>query len=52
MVDAKAAGVLFTVNPVNGDESKVAIEASFGFGEAVVSGNVTPDRYLIDKITY
>jgi hypothetical protein len=31
---------------VNGDESKVAIEAGFGFGEAVVSGNVTPDRYL------
>ena len=52
MVDAKAAGVMFTVNPVNGDESKVAIEASFGFGEAVVSGNVTPDRYLVDKITY
>jgi pyruvate,water dikinase len=52
MVDAKAAGVMFTVNPVNGDESKVALEASFGFGEAVVSGNVTPDRYLVDKITY
>jgi pyruvate, water dikinase len=52
MVDAKAAGVMFTVNPVNGDESKVAIEASFGFGEAVVSGNVTPDRYLVDKITF
>ena len=51
MVDAKAAGVMFTVNPVNGDESKVAIESSFGFGEAVVSGNVTPDRYLVDKVT-
>jgi pyruvate, water dikinase len=51
MVDARAAGVMFTVNPVNGDESKVAIEASFGFGEAVVSGNVTPDRYLVDKVT-
>jgi pyruvate,water dikinase len=51
MVDAKAAGVMFTVNPVNGDLSKVAIEGSFGFGEAVVSGNVTPDRYLIDKVT-
>jgi pyruvate,water dikinase len=36
---------------VNGDESKVAIEGSFGFGEAVVSGNVTPDRYLVDKVT-
>lgn len=52
MVDARAAGVMFTVNPINGDESKVAIEGSFGFGEAVVSGNVTPDRYLVDKITY
>lgn len=51
MVDAKVAGVMFTVNPVNGDESKVAIEGSFGYGEAVVSGNVTPDRYLVDKIT-
>ena len=51
MVDARAAGVMFTVNPVNGDESKVAIEAGFGFGEAVVSGNVTPDRYLVDKVT-
>jgi pyruvate,water dikinase len=51
MVDAKAAGVMFTVNPINGDPSKVAIEGSFGFGEAVVSGNVTPDRYLVDKVT-
>jgi len=51
MVDAKAAGVMFTVNPLNGDESKVVIEASFGFGEAVVSGNVTPDRYVVDKVT-
>jgi len=52
MVDAKSAGVMFTVNPVNGDESKVAIEGSFGVGEAVVSGSVNPDRYLVDKITY
>jgi pyruvate, water dikinase len=51
MVDAKAAGVMFTVNPIDGDESKVAIEASFGFGEAVVSGSVNPDRYLVDKVT-
>ncbi|HBE45629.1 MAG TPA: phenylphosphate synthase subunit beta [Deltaproteobacteria bacterium] len=51
MVDSKAAGVMFTLNPVNGDVSKVAIEGSFGFGEAVVSGNVTPDTYLVDKVT-
>ena len=50
MVDARAAGVMLTVNPINGDESKVALEAGFGFGEAVVSGNVNPDRYLIDKV--
>jgi pyruvate,water dikinase len=42
---------MFTINPVNGDVLKVAIEGSFGFGEAVVSGNVTPDRYLVDKVT-
>ncbi|MHB8091752.1 MAG: PEP/pyruvate-binding domain-containing protein [Syntrophales bacterium] len=51
MVDAKAAGVMFTINPLNGDVLKVAIEGSFGFGEAVVSGNVTPDRYLVDKVS-
>lgn len=51
MVDSKAAGVMFTVNPVNGDRSKVSIEAGFGFGEAVVSGNVNPDHYLVDKVT-
>jgi pyruvate,water dikinase len=51
MVDAKAAGVMFSINPINGDESKVALEAGFGFGEAVVSGNVNPDRYLVDKVT-
>lgn len=51
MVDSKAAGVMFTINPINGDRSKVAIEAGFGFGEAVVSGNVNPDHYLVDKVT-
>jgi len=51
MVDAKAAGVMFSINPINGDRSKVAIEAGFGFGEAVVSGSVNPDHYLVDKVT-
>jgi pyruvate, water dikinase len=51
MVDAKAAGVMFSINPINGDQSKVSMEAGFGFGEAVVSGNVNPDRYLVDKVT-
>ncbi len=50
MVDAKAAGVMFTLNPVTGDESKVAIEGNWGLGEAVVSGSINPDRFLVDKV--
>ena len=51
IVDARAAGVLFTLNPTNGDRSKVVIEASWGLGEAVVQGEVNPDRYVVDKVT-
>jgi len=50
MVNARAAGVMFTLNPSNGDRSKVAIDAAWGLGEAVASGEVTPDNYLVDKI--
>lgn len=50
MVDPRAAGVAFTLNPVNGDRSQVAIDASYGLGEAVVGGEVTPDNYLVDKV--
>jgi pyruvate,water dikinase len=50
MVDPKAAGVAFTLNPSNGDRSQVAIDASWGLGEAVVSGEVTPDNFLVDKV--
>lgn len=52
MVDSRTSGVMFTLNPINGDRSKVAIDASWGLGEAVVSGEVTPDHFLVDKITY
>lgn len=52
MVKAKAAGVAFTLNPENGDRSKIAIEANFGLGESVVSGEVTPDHFLIDKVIF
>jgi pyruvate, water dikinase len=51
MANAKAAGVMFTLNPTNGDRSKVAMDASWGLGESVVSGVVTPDNYLVDKVT-
>jgi pyruvate,water dikinase len=50
MVRADVAGVAFTLDPQNGDRSKIAIDASWGFGEAVVSGEVTPDNFLVDKV--
>lgn len=51
MALARAAGVLMTLNPVNGDRSKVMIESVWGLGEPLVSGEATPDRFLVDKIT-
>jgi pyruvate, water dikinase len=51
MVDARASGVLFTCNPVTGDPSVVAINASWGLGLAVVGGEVTPDDLLVSKVT-
>ena len=51
MVFSKAAGVMFTVNVANGDDTHVMIEGSWGLGEYVVQGIVTPDSYLIDKKT-
>jgi len=52
MVNSRASGVIFTLNPLNGDRSKISIDVSYGLGEAVVSGLVTPDSYLVDKITF
>lgn len=51
MVDAEISGVMFTCNPVTGDPSMVALNASWGLGIAVVGGEVTPDDYLVSKIT-
>lgn len=50
MVEAEKAGVMFTVHPSTGEE-KILIEGSWGLGEAVVSGTVTPDTYWVDKVT-
>jgi len=50
MVRPVSAGVAFTLNPINGDRSQVCIDSAWGFGESVVSGEVTPDNYLIDKV--
>ena len=51
MVDARTAGVMFTRSPLTGDRSVITIEAAWGLGSAVVSGEVTPDRFVIAKIT-
>lgn len=50
MVLPRASGVAFTLNPTNGDRSQIAIDASWGLGEAVVGGSVTPDNFLVDKV--
>ena len=52
MVPAVAAGVMITLDPVNGDRSQVTIESSVGLGLAVVGGEVTPDRFAVDKVTW
>lgn len=52
MVHPITAGVAFTLNPSDGDRSTIAIDAAWGFGEGVVSGEVTPDNFLVDKVLY
>ena len=49
MVDADVSGILFTANPATGDRSEIVLNASFGLGEAVVGGLVTPDTFVIDR---
>jgi pyruvate,water dikinase len=49
MVQSETSGVIFTIEPVTSDTSKIAIEAVYGLGETIVSGDVTPDTYIIDK---
>ncbi len=51
MVNACKAGVMFTRSPQTGDRSVVTIEAAWGLGSSVVSGEVTPDRFVVAKIT-
>lgn len=51
MANAWTAGVMFTLNPATGDRSSIAIDANWGFGESVVSGECTPDNFIVNKIT-
>ncbi len=49
MIQSQASGVMFTIEPVTSNSSEIVIEAVFGLGEAIVSGEVTPDLYVVDK---
>jgi pyruvate,water dikinase len=51
MCYSESSGVMFTMDPTNGDDSMILIEASYGLGEYVVKGSVTPDDYYVDKGT-
>jgi pyruvate,water dikinase len=50
MALARTAGVMFTLDPISGDRSKIVIESAWGLGEGVVKGDVTPDRHRVDKV--
>lgn len=52
MVQSEVAGVAFSVHPVTKDRNQLIIEAGFGLGEAVVSGSITPDSYVVDRRTW
>jgi pyruvate,water dikinase len=51
MVDSRCSGVMFTRSPLTGDRSVVVIEGSYGLGSAIVSGEVTPDKFVVDKVS-
>jgi pyruvate,water dikinase len=52
MVDARAAGVMFTAEPTTGDSSRLTLEGAWGLGESVVSGSVNPDVWLVDRTRF
>jgi pyruvate, water dikinase len=49
MVDSEVSGIAFSVHPVTQDRNQIIIEAGFGLGEAIVSGQITPDSYITHK---
>ena len=51
LVDVRSAGVAFTLDPVTGDRNTLVVEANWGYGESVVSGQVSPDHWTVDRTT-
>ena len=52
MVPADVAGILFTANPATGERGEMIVNASYGLGEAVVGGQITPDTFIVDRSTF
>lgn len=52
MVNARAAGVIFTLDPLRRDRSKIVLEACWGLGEGVVKGDIIPSQFILDKVTF
>jgi len=50
MVNAAAAGVAMTLDPITGDRTRIVIDSAFGLGEPVVSGQITPDNFVVEKV--
>jgi pyruvate, water dikinase len=50
MVNAAAAGVAMTLDPITGDRTRIVIDSAFGLGEPVVSGEITPDNFVVEKV--
>ncbi|NOY14631.1 MAG: phosphoenolpyruvate synthase [bacterium] len=52
MVQPRSSGIMFTINPVTNNKQEIIIEATFGLGELIVQGSVTPDHFVIDKKSF
>jgi pyruvate,water dikinase len=52
MIDSSESGIAFSVHPLTRDKNQIVIEACFGLGEAIVSGEITPDSYILDKVDW
>ncbi len=51
MIDCDVSGVAFTADPVSGDSSRLVVDAAFGLGEGVVSGQISPDQFVVSKLS-
>lgn len=51
MVPAEVSGIMFTVDPLTNNQHRISVEAVYGLGETIVSGSITPDQYIVDKLT-